>query len=1487
MSYSHNTRKRREWVGTQNTSGAGSAINKKSALSAAYAELGKELTSGKLRSIGTYTLGRPIGEGTYGKVRLGTHRLTGVRVAIKQVPKAHCSTLTREIHHHRRLHHPNLMQLYEVLASESYIWMVTELCAGGELYDYLVERGTMPEPEARRIFGQLCMAVAYIHDRGIVHRDLKLENVLLDERCNVKLGDFGFTREFEGKKLMETFCGTTGYAAPEMLAGRRYTGEEVDVWSLGIILYALVCGALPFDDDDDGVMKDKILKGEFELPDVLSEECLDLITRILQQEPTARPTIKDILRHPWFTKTMAPTQMETVNEDELNEKPLESVAETSTSDNRFLAAKSDLLASSPGEIDLDRSKNAEQETKEDLSHKISSSGLSETSFFSAQSKSDSESSDKQSNHTQTTGPTSDGGDEEARVARRLAEEMKPPLAPLSLKHRNESQTTIKRQASASSDASRIATGTSSKSNSIPLPTHSESSEAGGISTEDAFTPLMAFSSPLEKRPSQSSSRGPHHRTPSRTKRRSSGGLSDHHPPSLDLKPIDYLALLEISTPAIFSTVLEQNLLHQLSGLGMDVGQIVHSVVNEACDASGAMWWILKKKAEEKLQQEHDQGLSPYMATYTLAHAPATNTAPLNEQGRLRNDSNISDYRPADKSTAAKTSPLVSHRDLVRPTAIKPEIGQVPLHKAPQDAQQSEIIRSKAFDIPQRQSSNLVSDGPLSDTTHGPVSSQYTNAAMRQNTPSQQRNRASSFSARLTQVLAGKDKELRNENGEPSIMIGNEQIPMEERAKSPVMPGFFSKKSERNSPSPASTPKGDKKKDAKSPLRPETSPSVSAQVKSESKRSGSREEKREQSSPTDPPIRKGKGKAENLTNKSDLKATKSFETFSTVSSNSHTDGTNDGSATKSKGPKSSFLHTVRNWLGTEDKSGNNSNSRIGTTKKKKKRQQQQQQQQQLQLSTKASSTMSHRQAHSPVNVKRLSSTQGLRPASPAMVRNGSLRRQPPVAYSSASVARSPRLSQRGSISRRSSSGSVQYATITQRPLNPRRPSAGSITPTTVGPGVEDFLVPIRHSRPSSAQSHTRPLGSLHAKSGSTGSSNSFARMQSHGSGYSGSLRGIHARRPSVDGGTTVRRHRHYPHHTRSDSLSHSRPSTPNRNSIIEDLSMDTVTPRRSLDFDVGRSSPLHTPRASQSVFVAHRSRTPYKPPSANPSLLHHEDRDQGNNSQNFAHGRFFYHGVQPPTAFGTWRRSWGKPPPSWSGPVDLQSPSDEKKSDGTSTINHDQDEGSAKPLSLKPALRDVFANRESDDDWEDEDDEPTYAGGLGQLASSSWAHDSSGSGMNSFGQQPSTPISKRSEGMPNNLLSSGRYAGVRNIFQAPSLGREVMPRAWIMSGNEGDEKENEKGTNSKQTVDINTTKDGIPPSSPIRRPINLMSTNAINTSNPTTNTSTSSATTIPEANKDSNIATTSLSNNNTTTSRVRSAAPTFKGPVTIEEEEEDE
>lgn len=215
------------------------SVNQKAHLASAYNELGKELSSSRVRVVrvvGSYTLGKTIGAGTYGKVRLGTHRLTSARVAIKQIPKALSAALTREIHHHRQLHHPHVAQLFEVIATEQSIWLVTELCAGGELFDYLAEKGRLAEGHARALFGQLCLAVAYIHEKGIVHRDLKLENVLLDERCRVKLGDFGFTREWDRAGFLETFCGTTGYASPEMLEGMKYVGPGTCLLFIVMIL---------------------------------------------------------------------------------------------------------------------------------------------------------------------------------------------------------------------------------------------------------------------------------------------------------------------------------------------------------------------------------------------------------------------------------------------------------------------------------------------------------------------------------------------------------------------------------------------------------------------------------------------------------------------------------------------------------------------------------------------------------------------------------------------------------------------------------------------------------------------------------------------------------------------------------------------------------------------------------------------------------------------------------------------------------------------------------------------------------------------------------------------------------------------------------------------------------------------------------------------------------------------------------------------------
>jgi serine/threonine protein kinase len=180
--------------------------------------------------------------------------------------------------------------------------------AGDELYNYLLQHGPLPIHKVQKIFAQLVGAVSYVHLQSCVHRDLKLENILFDRHEDVKLVDFGFTREYEGKSNhLQTFCGTICYSAPEMLKGEKYAGEKVDVWSLGIILYALLCGELPFDDDDDNITRTKILSEEPKYPGHLPAEAIPLIKSLLSKRPLLRPSLPDILGHP-FLSEHAPTQ---------------------------------------------------------------------------------------------------------------------------------------------------------------------------------------------------------------------------------------------------------------------------------------------------------------------------------------------------------------------------------------------------------------------------------------------------------------------------------------------------------------------------------------------------------------------------------------------------------------------------------------------------------------------------------------------------------------------------------------------------------------------------------------------------------------------------------------------------------------------------------------------------------------------------------------------------------------------------------------------------------------------------------------------------------------------------------------------------------------------------------------------------------------------------------------------------------------------------
>ncbi|KAF3075944.1 Serine/threonine-protein kinase ppk16 [Trichoderma lentiforme] len=294
--------------GMQTAKGKAEAQGRKAKLATSYQELLDEFSSTDLKSVGNYTLGRLIGKGSFGKVYLASHKLTnGSKVVLKSANRTD-SNLAREIHHHRQFVHPHIARLYEVIVTENLVWMVLEYCAGDELYNYLLDHGPLPMPKVQKIFAQLVGAVSYVHMQSCVHRDLKLENILFDTHENVKLVDFGFTREYEGRtNHLQTFCGTICYSAPEMLKGEKYAGEKVDVWSLGIILYALLCGELPFDDDDDNVTRTKILTEEPTYPEHFPTEAIPLIKSLLSKRPLLRPSLPEILAHP-FLAEHAPAQ---------------------------------------------------------------------------------------------------------------------------------------------------------------------------------------------------------------------------------------------------------------------------------------------------------------------------------------------------------------------------------------------------------------------------------------------------------------------------------------------------------------------------------------------------------------------------------------------------------------------------------------------------------------------------------------------------------------------------------------------------------------------------------------------------------------------------------------------------------------------------------------------------------------------------------------------------------------------------------------------------------------------------------------------------------------------------------------------------------------------------------------------------------------------------------------------------------------------------
>lgn len=262
--------------------------------------------------IGPYRLGSTLGVGTFGKVKLAIHEDTSLKVAIKIVNKAKMLSMDmhekirREITILQNLHHPHVVRLYELIDTPTDIFMVIEYVSGGELFDHIVQNSRLQEPEARKFFQQILCGVEYCHHHTICHRDLKPENILLDANLNVKVGDFGLSNFMRDGDFLRTSCGSPNYASPEVVSGRPYAGPEVDVWSCAVILYALLCGSLPFDDEHVPNLFKKIKHGHYTLPGHLSEQSRSLLLRMLTVDPVKRITFKEIRRHPWFRVNLAP-----------------------------------------------------------------------------------------------------------------------------------------------------------------------------------------------------------------------------------------------------------------------------------------------------------------------------------------------------------------------------------------------------------------------------------------------------------------------------------------------------------------------------------------------------------------------------------------------------------------------------------------------------------------------------------------------------------------------------------------------------------------------------------------------------------------------------------------------------------------------------------------------------------------------------------------------------------------------------------------------------------------------------------------------------------------------------------------------------------------------------------------------------------------------------------------------------------------------------
>ncbi|KAJ7100117.1 kinase-like domain-containing protein, partial [Mycena belliarum] len=269
-----------------------------------------------LPKFGAYYMLQTLGEGEFGKVKLGLHYKYGEEAAVKLIRRetadneGKMAKIAREIEILDILKHPNIVRLYDVFETDKFFGIILEYASGGELFDHILAHRYLRERDAAKLFSQLISGVWYMHQKNIVHRDLKLENLLLDRHRNLIITDFGFANHFNHNQndLMETMCGSPCYAAPELVNNNGlYVGTTADIWSCGVILYAMLSGYLPFDDDPENPDGEDINKlyayiacTPLTFPDYISDEARHLLGAMLTPDPGARADLATVMRHPWF-----------------------------------------------------------------------------------------------------------------------------------------------------------------------------------------------------------------------------------------------------------------------------------------------------------------------------------------------------------------------------------------------------------------------------------------------------------------------------------------------------------------------------------------------------------------------------------------------------------------------------------------------------------------------------------------------------------------------------------------------------------------------------------------------------------------------------------------------------------------------------------------------------------------------------------------------------------------------------------------------------------------------------------------------------------------------------------------------------------------------------------------------------------------------------------------------------------------------------------